>query len=403
MRLQRLFVLVSLGVVLGAVVVSGCGGGDSSDGGSDEEATEPIVIGTANSLTGALAPFETAINAGIDVAVEEINADGGVDGRLFEVLHVDAKSDLNLAATAALEAIENGADVVVPMCDADLGAPGALAANEKGVLAITCAGAPGIGRQAVGPLTFNTYAGAPTEGAVSAEFAYREQGWHSAYLMCDQQFEYMKVLCSAFETRWRELGGTVVGEDTFIQTDPTVAAQVTRLRNAPEADVLVLASYPGGSPALKEFRAAFAGPIILAASFSGTFWLEATPDLSNTWVPAVGSSYGDDPRDDVNAFFEAFEQATGAPALVDSYPLLGYSLVETLARGIERAGTTEGEALASALESFEDEPLLIGETTYTTECHVPVGRSLLMIEYADGEPSSTGEFVEPESVPSFPC
>ena len=124
------------------------------------------MIGTANSLTGPLAPFETAINAGIDVAVAEINAAGGVDGRPLEVIHVDAKSDLNLSATATLEAIEKGADVVVPICDADLGGPGARAANEKGVLAITCAGAPGLGRQAIGPLTFNTYSGAPTEGAI---------------------------------------------------------------------------------------------------------------------------------------------------------------------------------------------------------------------------------------------
>jgi len=384
------------------LVGGGCGGSDSPDE-SSPDTGDPIVIGTANSLTGTLAPFELAINAGIDIAVAEINAGGGIDGRPLEVIHVDAKSDLNLSATATLEAIEKGADVVVPMCDADLAAPGARAANEQGVLAITCAGAPGIGRQAIGPLTFNTYAGAPTEGAVSAEFAYDVQGWRSAYLLCDQQFEYMKVLCSSFETRWRELGGTVAGEDTFVQTDLSVAAQVTRLRNAPEADVLLLASYPGGSPALKQFRAAFPGPIILAASFSGTFWLEATPDLSNTWVPAVGSSYGDDPRDGVNSFFETFEETTGEPALVDSYPLLGYSLVQTLAEGIGRAGTTEGAALASALETFEDEPLLIGETTYTSACHVPVGRSLLMIEYEDGKPSSTGEFVEPESVPPFPC
>ena len=57
----------------------------------------------------------------------------------------------------------------------------------------------------------------------------------------------------------------------------------------------------------------------------------------------------------------------------------------------------------AVLESFEDEPLLVGETTYTSECHVPVGRSLLMIKYEDGKPSSTGEFVEPEKVPSYPC
>ena len=111
---------------------------------------------------------------------------------------------------------------------------------------------------------------------------------------------------------------------------------------------------------------------MLAAAFSGTFWLEPTPDLSNVWVAAVGSSYGDDPRDDVNEFFRKFEEHTGKPAPVDSYPLLGYSLVQTIAKGVEQAGTTDGEELAKALETFEDEPLLAGPTTYTEDCHVPV-------------------------------
>ena len=105
----------------------------------------------------------------------------------------------------------------------------------------------------------------------------------------------------------------------------------------------------------------------------------------------------------MNEFFEQFEEMTGEAALVDTYPILGYSLVQTLAKGIELAGTTEGAELAAALETFEDEPLLAGPTTYTSECHLPVGRSMLIIEYQDGKPSSTGEFVEPEEVPSYPC
>jgi branched-chain amino acid transport system substrate-binding protein len=389
-------------VVVLAFLVSGCGGDDSGDE-ATSDSSEPIVIGTSNSLTGPLAPFETAINGGIDVAVAEINAQGGVDGRPFEVIHVDAKSDLNLSAAATLQAIEQGADVVVPMCDADLGGPGARAAGEEGVLAITCAGAPGLGKQATGPLTFNTYAGSPTEGAIGAEYGYETQEWRSAYLLCDQFVEYSKVLCDAFETRWTELGGTIAGKDTFVQSDPSIAAQVTRLANTAEPDVVLLASFPGGSPALKELRAAYDGPIMLAAAFAGTFWLEATPNLSNTWVPAVGSSYGDDPRSEMNEFFVQYEETTGEAALVDTYPILGYSLVQTVARGIEGAGTTDGEELAAALETFEDEELPAGPTTYTTECHVPVGRSMLIIQYEDGKPSSTDEFVEPESVPSYPC
>jgi branched-chain amino acid transport system substrate-binding protein len=388
-----------------AAFTVGCGGSDSSETATatGKANGEPIVIGTANSLTGILAPFESAINNGMDVAVDDINAAGGVDGRPIKIIHVDAKSDLNLSATAALDVIEKGAQIVVPMCDADFGGPGARAANEKGVLAITCAGAPGIGRQTIGPLTFNTYGGAPTESAINAEYAYKTMGWRRAYFLCDQLVEYTKVVCDAFKTRWKSLGGTIVGEDTFLQTDVSISPQVTRLANAPKPDFVMLASFPGGSPAIRETRAAYEGPIVLAAAYSGTFWLKATPHLSNVWVAAVGSSYGDDPREDVNAFFRKYKTKTGEAAQVDSYPLLGYSLVQTIAKGVEMAGTTEGKALAEALETFKDTPLLAGPTTYTQNCHVPVSRSLLIIRYEDGKPSSTGDLVRPEQVPPYPC
>lgn len=386
-------------------LAAGCGGSHLSTQRPARSVAnrKPIVIGTANSLTGALAPFETAINDGMQIAADEINAAGGVDGRPIMFVHVDAKSDPNLSATAALDAIEKGADIVVPICDADYGAPGARAANAKGVLAITCAGAPGLGAQAIGPLTFNTFSGSPTEGAVSAEYGYGTKGWRKAYLLCDQLVEYSKVLCSAFKTRWQELGGEIVGEDTFLQTDASISAQVTRLVNGPKPDVLLLASFPGGSPALREIRARYGGPMLLAQPYAGTFWLKATPHLSNAWAPASGSSFGDDPNPKINAFFRRYEQETGKPALVDSYPILGYSLVQTIAKGVERAGTTDGKKLAAALDTFKDVPLLAGPTTYTKTCHVPVGRPMLVIQYQNGKPRSTGVVVRPKKVPSYPC
>jgi ABC-type branched-subunit amino acid transport system substrate-binding protein len=289
---------------------SGDGGGGSDSASGTTEG--PIVIGTANSLTGVLAPFELAINDGMDVAAADINAAGGVDGRQIEIVHVDSKSDLNLAATTALEVIEKGADVVVPMCDADYGAPGARAANEKGILAITCAGAPGIGKQVIEPLTFNTYTGSPTESAAGAEYAYRTKGF------------------------------------------------------APR--VLPLRPRPG----VHEGR------------------LRVVQDPL-------------DARAAVNAFFRHFEEMTGKAAVVGSYPLLGYSLVQTIAKGVEIAGTTDGKALGKALETVDDEPLLAGPTTYTENCHVPVQRPLLITRYEDGKPRSTGEFVRPEKVPDYPC
>ena len=116
----------------------------------------------------------------------------------------------------------------------------------------------------------------------------------------------------------------------------------------------MLGSFPGGSPAIKEIRAAYAGPIMLSAAYSGTFWLKATPHLSNAWVAAVGSSYGDDPRSEVNAFFRKYKAKTGKAAVVDSYPLLGYSLVQTIAKGIEIAGYDRRQAARQGARDVQE-------------------------------------------------
>ena len=212
----------------------------------------------------------------------EINAAGGVDGRKIEIVHVDAKSDLNLSATAALEVIEKGADVVVPMCDADLGAPGARAANDKGILAITCAGAPGIGRQMIGPLTFNTYTGSPTESAIDAEYAYRTRAGAARTSSAIARSNTRRSSASRSRRAGRSLGGKVVGEDTFLQSDVSIAlaghAARQRLRSR-----ISCCSGPTRVARRRSRRSAppTTAPSCSRAAYSGTFWLKATPHLSN--------------------------------------------------------------------------------------------------------------------------
>ena len=120
-------------------------------------------------------------------------------------------------------------------------------------------------------------------------------------------------------------------------------------------------------------------------------------------MPAFGSSYGDDPRPGDERLLQEVHQADRQGRARRQYPILGYSTVQTIAKGIEKAGTTKGAKLGKALDSFKDVRLLAGPTTYTPACHVPVGREMLMIEYRNGKPRSTGQFVEPEKVPKYPC
>lgn len=363
-----------------------------------EDGDEPIILGAAVAQSGGFELYDNTQLEGIRAAIEQVNADGGVDGRLFELVVVDNQTDPAQVEAATREALEQGADVIVTTPDYDFGAQAALAAAEAGVVSIGGAGAPEFGFEGLGELHFNVFQGTQTEAAVMAEWGYNEQGWRNAYLLEDSSIEYSKALCDLFEQSWTELGGAVAGRSTFLNSDPTIANQVTDVRGT-DADVVLVCSYPpGGASAIRQLRTGGVTlPLFGGAGFDGTFWLEAIPDLSDFYHPSMVSSAGDDPNPAVNEFVNSVD-ATGGTA----YALFGYEIVETIRRGVEIAGTTEGAALAEAIESFTDEEFLVGPTTYTPECHIPVGRPMVIQEIQAGD-SSFVAAVEPSALPDAPC
>jgi branched-chain amino acid transport system substrate-binding protein len=388
------------------VLVAGCGGDDEASGGGGDGAaaeSDPIVIGAANGQTGFMSIFDIPSTNGQKLAVKEINAAGGVAGRKLELRVEDIKTDVNQIAPGALKLLDGGADVITTSCDYDFGGPAAREAQNQGKIGIGCAGAPLFGVQGIGPMAFNAYAATPTEGAVMAEFAMRKD-FGKAFLLQDTAIEYSKTVCDYFEQHWTSLGGEIAGKDTFQNEDPSVASQVTRLEGS-DADFVALCSYPpGGAAAVKQIRGAGIDmPIVGAGGFDGIYWLEGIQKLSDFYNPAVGSLHGDDPNQGVNDFIQSYTDEYGEAPASATYPLMGYTMIQAIARAVEAAdGSTDGQALKAALEGFKDEDLIAGPTTYTEACHISLGRRMQMIEIQDGKASFL-ETVEPESVPESPC
>lgn len=367
---------------------------------------EPIIIGGAIARSGPLEIFDGAVSKGAEVAIAEYNKKGGVLGRPLKIIYSDTKSDIPSATTAAAEVISKGANIVLTTCDYDYGGPAARFATSKGVFAIGCAGAVEYGRAVLGPMTFNTYPANPNEGAVHATFA-TSKGWKSAYILCDTSIQYTKTVCTFFKQSWKAFGGTICGEDTFVNTDPTIATQVTRMRNAaPKCDFILLSSYvPGGSNAIRQIRAGgIDTPLELAMSLDGDFWLNVVPTLSNAFVPSLGSLYGDDPRPAVNKFFKDYKKANGGkPAPLAAYPLLGHAAVDLLVAGIKKARTTDGKKLAAVFDKFKGVQTIIGPYTYTPKCHISAPHAAVMVAYQNGKPKYTGQVVNPIHIPKSIC
>lgn len=355
---------------------------------------ETVKFGFVMPLSGWFQPIDAATVRGAQLAVDEINAAGGVLGQQIEVVSFDTKSEPMLGADGALEVIAKGAKAIMVASDFDFGAPGAYVAQSNGVLSFSGAADPKFGVGGIGDLAYSISNASMAQAALLAEWAYEQQGWETAYILLDDTIAMTKSLCGSFSDRWRELGGAaaLVGSDTFLNGDASIAAQVSRINALEEKpQVIMLCSYaPGGPSAIRQLRAAgIETPIISGESMDGDYWAGAVPGLSNFYLASFGSIYGDDSDPAIADFFRRYEVAYGQRADV-SYALRGYSMVEAWARAATRAGSTEPAEVAKVLDTFTDEPLLIGPTTYTAELHIPVKRPMAIIQSQDGRFSLVG-------------
>jgi len=382
-----------------ALLAAGGFGSQTSFAASDDE----VVFGFAASYSGWMQAYsEPPTNAAM-IAIEDINAKGGLLGKKIVTVRADGKTDRVEGAKAGQKVLNEGAQVLAVDCDYDFGAPAALAAKNAGKIAFfLCAESVLAGIQGVGRNAFSASVLAAVQGASIAEWGWKKKNWRTAYILLDTTIEYNKGICYGFDWMFREkLGGKILGHDVFLNGDPSIAAQITRIKNLPEPpDVIEICSYvPGGASALRQIRAAgIESDIGGGSAMSGTYWLDSVPNLSGHFVPEQASIYGDDPRPVVEAFNKKYEAKFGSrPSSQYTYP--GYVMVEMWAKAVKQAGTFETEAVIAALETFRDEPFLVGTRTFTDKLHHQNYAPYLIVETTNGKPAVADEWTISEPVP----
>src|SRR4029453_8242581 len=177
-----------------------------------------------------------------------------------------------------------------------------------------------------------------------ADFAY-EKGWRKPYTLTDTINSYPGTVSKYFALRWKELtGDDVAGKDLFLNSDASIATQISRIRQA-NPDVILVASFPpGGASAIKQIRAAGINtPIVGDEAFDGSYWISGIPNLSNVYNPKLASPDGNDPSAARNKFFRDYKKFTGKASILASYPAMGYAQVQIIAKGITAAKTTDAK------------------------------------------------------------
>lgn len=367
---------------------------DKSDNSGNTETNEngslsdPIIIGYVLGATGWMRFYDGPALDAARLAVDDINSAGGVLGRPLQLLQYDMKTDPPLGVNGVLEMIDKGAAALIAPGDYDTAAPALTTAEENQIPIIS-----GLGSDyklgLFGPYSYSMGLASNVQGAAGAEWAFEEQGWDSAYVLTDVTIEITKTAGQFFLQRFDELGGEIVGADTFLNDDASIGAQITSLQNASsQPDFIYMSSFiPGSASAIKQIRdAGIDLPILCQISCGeGVEWVKGIPGLSNFFYTNMGFVYGEgDPNAKVWELAQRFEQAYGSPMEL-SLTLGGYASVEMLAYAIEEAGSTDSEAIKQALDGAQGVDTVLGPVSFTPEFHMMYDIAVRIGSIVDGE------------------
>jgi branched-chain amino acid transport system substrate-binding protein len=362
---------------------------------SARSAKPPIIIGWAFDGNGAMAPFDGPALAAAKLRVNQINAKGGVNGRKLTLLTCDTQGNkADVAKACALRLLSEKANVLFTTCDVDLAAPVVRVAIDRGVLAVaSCIGTDQMGPKrfgAKGRLAFSFGNVAQDEGSAMAQYAW-SKGWKSAALATDTVIVYFRNVVQAFEARFKQLGGKIVAKETYQSLGGNNVQNAVSRLNSVKADVIVT-STAGAFGALSTMLTGLRSlgndtPVLNSWAGDGTYWLPASPKVTNYWFVTFASSFGDDPSAAVNKLAKQVKAATGGF-------ITGPSAVDGVVTAIKRAhGSTKGATLAKVMEKFKKVPTISGNVSFSPKLHTVFGRRYRVIKIQNNVPKVVGTIV----------
>ena len=230
-------------IVLAAVMVMAMFAGCGSSNDAETTTSAAVKIGMTGPLTGSAAVYGTAVEAGIEIAVEEINAKAEAEGGLkLEFKSEDDEADGEKAVSGYNVLKDWGMQVFIGTvtsgaCNAV--APEAVADQ----IFLLTPSASAVEVAMAGSNTFQMCFTDPNQGASAAEVVYGNWADAAIGVIYDSSDDYSSGLYEGFVDKAEELGLNVVCETSFTaDTKSDLSTQVTQCKDA-GADLMFLPIY----------------------------------------------------------------------------------------------------------------------------------------------------------------
>jgi branched-chain amino acid transport system substrate-binding protein len=329
-------------------------------------AAEVILLGHVGSMTGNEATFGDSSDKAIRLAIDEVNAAGGVKGRKLEVKTYDDQGKPEEASVAATRLIvQDKVAVLLGEVASSRSLAMAPIADAKGVPMVSPSSTnPKVtvdDEGKVRPFVFRVCFIDPFQGTVMARFAREKLNVTRVAILRDIKNAYSVGLADYFLSKLKELGGTVVDDQSYKAGDPDFKAQLTAIKAKNPEAIYIPGYYTDvGLIARQARELGMKQPLM-----GGDGWDSAK--LFEIGGKALDGSYfsnhysPDDPSPRIQEFVSKYKARHGG--VPDSLAAQAYDAARIAADAIGRAPDLSGTAIRDALAATRDYPGVTGIIT----------------------------------------
>ena len=325
-------------------LLAGCGKSDADD--------SIIKIGAIGPLSGAASTYGLSVKDGASLLEKEVNDAGGINGKKIKFIFEDDQADPN-SAMQAFNKLVDDEKVCAILGGVTSGATLAIAPNatSKKIPMITPTGTEPTITATGGEYMFRGCFVDSFQGKILGKYATGTLGKKTAAVLYNAGSDYSKGLADSFKTEFEATGGTITQFLTYNDKDTDFKAQLTKIKgDAP--DVLVLPDYYNVVGLIAK-QARDSG--IQSQLLGGDGW--ESEDLVKIGGDSVNGAlyinhyYSGDTEVAVKSFVDAYTKEYNKEP--DAFAALGYDTAKILVKAIEKANSTDGEAIKTALAGME--------------------------------------------------
>lgn len=308
---MKKFLALALALVMMLAVFAGCSNKDDKEetGGSD---TATFKIGCTGPLTGEAAIYGSAVKAGAEIAVEEINENGGINGMQIEFSCMDDVSDGETAVNAYNNLMDWGMQVLVgPVTTGPALSVSENAYTDRVFTLTPSASSTDVtnGKDNVFQVCFTD----PAQGTEAAEYMLENHADSKIAAIYKNDDAYSQGIFDAFKSVLADGGVELVYEGTFTTDTSTDFSVQLAAAQAAGADVLFLPMYyQPASVILAQAKAANYSPLFFGVDgMDGILTLDGFDTALAEGVKVLSPFSADETDDATVSFVEKYKEKTG--------------------------------------------------------------------------------------------